>query len=245
MQGTIVMLMAMSGLGCHHKHRDVAPVSACYSSAYDSGCYSSYAPVATTYVVPSGYSACYSSGYSSCYSSGYSGASFSSCYGGSGSGGGCYGGKHHGMKKMFGGLFGHKKRRHAEVCCEVGGVMPRRLRQLHARILRTPMARASPTAVRLGPVLRHVWLGAISRHVRLGAVDGLGAVDELWAVDVVTGNGPDGSPAARHLGRLHVEAPATQDARGPTETPATPDALVTPTPRPHRRPPPPRTPAPR
>ena len=38
MQGTIVMLMAMSGLGCHHKHRDVAPVSACYSSCYSS-CY--------------------------------------------------------------------------------------------------------------------------------------------------------------------------------------------------------------
>jgi hypothetical protein len=123
MQGTIVMLMAMSGLGCHHKHRDVAPVSACYSScyssAYDSGCYSSYAPVATTYVVPSCYSACYSSGYSGCYSSCYSGASFASCYGGScyGGGGSCYGGRGHGhgMKKMFGGLFGHKKRRHAEV----------------------------------------------------------------------------------------------------------------------------------
>ena len=38
MQGTIVMLMALSGLGCHHK--SCAPVmAACYDSCYTGGCY--------------------------------------------------------------------------------------------------------------------------------------------------------------------------------------------------------------
>ena len=71
MQGTIVMMMALSGLGCHHK--SCAPVApACYDSCYSS-CYS--APVVadcgtcgpTSYVAP----ACYSSCYGSCYSGGY------------------------------------------------------------------------------------------------------------------------------------------------------------------------------
>ena len=42
MQGTVVMLMALSGLGCHHKGFS-GPVQTCYSSCYSnvsSGCYS-------------------------------------------------------------------------------------------------------------------------------------------------------------------------------------------------------------
>ena len=38
MQGTIVMLMALSGLGCHHKNCAPAYAPACYSAGY-SGCY--------------------------------------------------------------------------------------------------------------------------------------------------------------------------------------------------------------
>src|SRR5271157_4032255 len=34
MQGTIVMLMALSGLGCHHKSCDVAYVPSYYDSCY-------------------------------------------------------------------------------------------------------------------------------------------------------------------------------------------------------------------
>src|SRR5438270_825185 len=78
MQGTIVRLMALSGLGCHHKSCGPAVVSACYGGGcYGGGCYGggyggcfgggyggcfggmSY----TSYVAP----ACYSSGYSMCY----------------------------------------------------------------------------------------------------------------------------------------------------------------------------------
>src|SRR4051812_5526849 len=83
MQGTIVMLMALSGLGCHHKRCDVAPVATCYSSCYGA-CYGSAAPMSyTTYVAPSCYSACYSL----CYSGSYTQSS--GCYGG-GYGGGCF-----------------------------------------------------------------------------------------------------------------------------------------------------------
>ena len=76
MQGTIVMLMALSGLGCHHKSCDVAyappyyGTGACYGGYYDGG----YATV----VGPSCYSDCYSSGYSGCYSIGYGGC-YDSC----------------------------------------------------------------------------------------------------------------------------------------------------------------------
>jgi len=133
MQGTIVMLMALSGLGCHHKSCDVAFAPSCYSGA----CYGGgYATDYATVVEPSCYSGCYSSGYSGCYSSGSNG-----CYGGgysSGSGGcygggydGCYSGKRHGG--LLGGLFkcfggwggswkhgsGHFGRHHraADDCC--------------------------------------------------------------------------------------------------------------------------------
>jgi hypothetical protein len=72
------MLMAMSGLGCHYKHADVAYVPSCYTTSYDA-CYTSAAPAC--------YSGCYSSAeyiggcYSeSCYSqTGYS-EPWSSCY---------------------------------------------------------------------------------------------------------------------------------------------------------------------
>ncbi len=74
MQGTVVMLMALSGLGCHHKGFS-GPVQTCYSSCYSnvsSGCYS--APVAVEYT-PASYVApsCYSECYSSCYSAAYTG----------------------------------------------------------------------------------------------------------------------------------------------------------------------------
>src|SRR5208337_3920538 len=105
MQGTIVMLMALSGLGCHHKSCDVAYVpsyygtGACYGGCYGGG----YATV----VEPSCYSGCYSSGYSGCYSSGYGG-----CYGGCYDS--CYSGRRHGcllsaLFHCFGGLFGHHR----------------------------------------------------------------------------------------------------------------------------------------
>ena len=38
MQGTIVMMLALSGLGCHHKSCAPVNVSACYSACYSS-CY--------------------------------------------------------------------------------------------------------------------------------------------------------------------------------------------------------------
>jgi hypothetical protein len=81
MQGTVVMLMALSGLGCHNKSCDVAygpPAYSCFSG----GCYANVYP--PDYVSPSCYSGCYASGYSGCYSGCYS-----SCYSG-----GCYGGRH-------------------------------------------------------------------------------------------------------------------------------------------------------
>ncbi len=86
MQGTIVMMMALSGLGCHHKSCTPAYESACYSS-----CYSSVA-----------YSSCYSG---SCYGgAGYAPVSYSSCYSGSSCySNACYGGGHH---RRGGGLFG-------------------------------------------------------------------------------------------------------------------------------------------
>ena len=93
MQGTIVMLMALTSLGCKHKSCDVAPVASCYSSCYSSCSSASYTTVQTS---------CYTS---SCYSSG------GSCYGGGGCYSSCYSGGH-GHRKMFGGMFGHKRRGH-------------------------------------------------------------------------------------------------------------------------------------
>ena len=125
MQGTVVMLMALSGLGCHHKSAPVyAPAS--YSSCYSS-CYSSpqAAPVVdccpTSYVAPSCYSACYSTSYSGCYTSCYSSScysttSYDSCYSAS-AGASCYsGGQRKHRHGIFAGLFGHKKARRCDTC---------------------------------------------------------------------------------------------------------------------------------
>ena len=94
MQGTIVMLMALSGLGCHHTGCGPA-VAPCYD-----GCYGNTVPMCyTTYVAPSCYSACYSL----CYSGSYTG-----CFGGGRRG--CFGG---GRRGLFGGLC-HKR----SYCCD-------------------------------------------------------------------------------------------------------------------------------
>jgi hypothetical protein len=95
MHGTIAVLMALSGLGCHHKTTTVV-APACYTAAYES-CYS--APV-----VESCYSGCYSAPVvESCYSGCYT-PTYVECAP---------------RKKcgLFGGLFGcFKKRRAYETC---------------------------------------------------------------------------------------------------------------------------------
>ena len=94
MQGTVVMLMALSGLGCHNKSCDVVYAPPTYS-CFSGGCYANVYP--PDYVSPSCYSGCYSSCYSGCYSL----LRRRSCYGGCYSGG--YGG-HHGcglLAKLF------------------------------------------------------------------------------------------------------------------------------------------------
>ena len=117
MQGTMVVLMALSGLGCHHKACDTgcAPVvPTCYasSSCYGGGCYGGY-DLAPAVYAPSCYSTgggCYGS---SCYASSCYAASYASaCYGG-----GCYGGH-----RKHGGLFRcHKRNACAPApVCEIG-----------------------------------------------------------------------------------------------------------------------------
>jgi len=107
MQGTVVMLMALSGLGCHNKCYDVVYAPPAYG-CFGGGCYANVYP---NYVAPSSYSGCYTGGYSGCYSSCYSGfgggcygGGYASCYSS------CYGGgyrSHHGhgcglLAKLFG-----------------------------------------------------------------------------------------------------------------------------------------------
>jgi hypothetical protein len=120
MQGTIAMLMALSGLGCHHKA--CAPVYApsCYASSCYSSCYAS-APVYAEPVMPMGQ--CYG-GYS-CYAGGfgYGGSCYSSCYGGGYDS--CYSSCYSAPRKkccLFGGLFGghHKRARVVDACCNLG-----------------------------------------------------------------------------------------------------------------------------
>jgi hypothetical protein len=75
MQGTIVMLMALSGLGCHHQGCNgcnAAPyMSGCYSACYDIG-YANYGP------------GCYATAgfdaYMGCYGGCYGGGCYDSCY---------------------------------------------------------------------------------------------------------------------------------------------------------------------
>lgn len=97
MHGTVVMLMALSGLGCHYKHADVVYAPSCYSGVADA-CYSSC--YSSSVVQPVSYSSCYSSCYSeACYSP--------SCYSS------CYSGRKHGfLAKCFGGLGGLFKKHH-------------------------------------------------------------------------------------------------------------------------------------
>src|SRR5271157_5635580 len=123
MQGTIVMLMALSGLGCHHKSCDVAYVpsyydtGACYGGCYGGG----YATV----VEPSCYSGCYSSGYSGCYSNGYGGC-YDSCYSGRRHGGllsglfHCFGGWGGSWKQGCGRFGGHHRGYAYDACCYGG-----------------------------------------------------------------------------------------------------------------------------
>jgi hypothetical protein len=98
MQGMMVMLMAMSGLGCHHGHSGYAASAcydACYSSASFSGCYDDYAATA--------YSACYDGGsaacYGACFDSGPSCYTYDSCYAPEAPTGCCL---FRGLKRLFG-----------------------------------------------------------------------------------------------------------------------------------------------
>jgi len=125
MQGTVVMLLALSGLGCHHKQCAPAYAETCYSSCYSgSSCYSSTCYSSGCYSSCYSGSSCYSSCYSgsSCYSSCYSGSScysscytetscYSSCYTETSCYSSCYSGPKHKH-----GLFGHK-RRSCSACC--------------------------------------------------------------------------------------------------------------------------------
>jgi hypothetical protein len=124
MQGTIVMLMALSGLGCHHRDCAPAVAPACYDSGYSAPVVADCAPCAqTSYVAPSCYSDGYSTGYSGCYSAGYTVPS-GNCFSGFGTHR-----HHHGL---FGWLCG--RRRSCDVCdvpqptdcntCNGGGYAP-------------------------------------------------------------------------------------------------------------------------
>jgi hypothetical protein len=109
MQGTVMMLMALSGLGCHNRGCDVVYAASTYS-CYGGGCYANVYP---SYVSPQSYTGCYTGGYSGCYASFYDGGCFGGgCYGGGRSScySSCYGGGHHGcglLMKLFG--CGHRK----------------------------------------------------------------------------------------------------------------------------------------
>jgi hypothetical protein len=107
MQGTVVMLMALSGLGCHNKSCDAIYAAPTYS-CYGSGCYANVYP---SYVAPSSYTGCYTGGYSGCYATNYAGCFGGGCYGGCYSScysscyGGMYAGGHRGcglLARLFG-----------------------------------------------------------------------------------------------------------------------------------------------
>lgn len=134
MQGTIAVLVALSGLGCHHKSCDTYCPPACYSSHYD-GCYAS---ACYSYAMPTSqwmgcYSGCYSLTQAAYWDSCYGSACYGSCYGSAcyasacygGCYGSCYGGCYGGHRRMrhHHGLFGCK-RNSCEVCCASGQMMP-------------------------------------------------------------------------------------------------------------------------
>jgi hypothetical protein len=75
MQGTVLVLMALSGLGCHNKYA-VAYGPPTYSALFEVGCYANYYPnyMASGIVPPSCYSPCYAGVYSGCYGACYPGA---------------------------------------------------------------------------------------------------------------------------------------------------------------------------
>jgi hypothetical protein len=120
MQSAIVLLVALTGVGCHNKSCDTCYEPAvsvigygCYSG-YTDACYTAYAPACYA----TAYSGCYGGGWG-CYGRGWGDACYSmgdwsgSCYGGA-----CYGGWSHGYKKRHrhGGLFGGFKRRRCDIC---------------------------------------------------------------------------------------------------------------------------------
>jgi hypothetical protein len=81
MQGTVVMLLALSGLGCHHKNFAPAYVETCYSSCYSGvGCYSScYSGAAYSPADFSCYSGFHGGGYSTRHKHGLFGCKRSTC----------------------------------------------------------------------------------------------------------------------------------------------------------------------
>ena len=145
MQGTIAMLMALSGLGCHHKSSGPVIVDSCYSSCHStcySSCYSSM-PQATTVVVAS--SQCYGSGYATVTPSCYSSSCYSACYSSGHSS--CYNGGH--LRRGLFSCFGHK-RRAVDNCGNLG-----RLR----RATRHRSTAAIPRPIRAAKV----WSGVLPR----------------------------------------------------------------------------------
>jgi len=107
MQGTVVMLIALSNLGCHNKCYDTvySPMTYAYNGCYSGGCYANVQPsfMSSCYVTPSCYSACYSSAYNGCYATAQSAGYGSGCYyGGYSAGYGC-GWKHRGCGFGLGG----------------------------------------------------------------------------------------------------------------------------------------------
>ena len=95
MQATIAMLMALSGLGCHHKSCDVT----CVPSYCGTG--TRYATEYSTVVEPSCYSRCYGCGYG-CFGAGCardgwgpSSGGYVGCYAGGAVGCGCSRFPHH------------------------------------------------------------------------------------------------------------------------------------------------------
>lgn len=127
MQGTLVMLMALSGLGCHNRACDVAYAPPTYTSCFGVG-YGCYADAYPGPVMPACYAGCYTSGYSGCYGGWYGGGCYGGwdgCYGGGW--GGCYGGGWggwHGGKHRHtcggGGLFSCFRKRRCAACCDNG-----------------------------------------------------------------------------------------------------------------------------
>ena len=231
MQGTIVMLMALSGLGCHHKGCAPVATTACYDGCYG-GCYGTapaayVAPVVdccpTAYVAPSCYGGCYgsaTSGYmaAACYDTG--GCYGGGCYGGACYGGGCYGGGH-GHRKLFGGLFHHRRAAACNPCefpvvasCYGGSYTPAVFGGLHAGLRRRP-------GLRVLADLRHgsdlvAGPGAFEGHGRPRPVERRPGHDHP---DPNPGPGP---PAPRAGGRHPDPGPPARGPRGPGHAPGPP-----------------------